>query len=345
MRIMCASVTVGLCGMTASTLGQVADTALSSMAVVPPHRQAAQTVPLPTPGSQDGMLYTNGPLSIGATTKSGAAAPAGTTWSEVQNDASSTTIANTTAGFRALGTTDRIADDFVVPTGQTWTITGLRFFGYQTGSTTTSTFTGLTVRILNGAPPTGTVVFGDMTTNRLTSTGFSSIYRTFNTVVPPTCGGAPTAAATNRPIMELNADGLNIVLTAGTYWLDWSYTGSGVSGPWCPLTTVLDTRAANPAANALQSVNLGVTYVAVADAGQGCGPTPVAQDYPFIITGDSSGGCYPDCNLSGNLTIADFGCFQAAFAGGNMYADCNQSGTLTIADFGCFQAAFAAGCP
>ncbi len=55
--------------------------------------------------------------------------------------------------------------------------------------------------------------------------------------------------------------------------------------------------------------------------------------------------CYPDCNASGNLTIADFGCFQAAFSTGNMYADCNGSGTLTIADFGCFQGAFAAGCP
>ncbi len=55
--------------------------------------------------------------------------------------------------------------------------------------------------------------------------------------------------------------------------------------------------------------------------------------------------CYPDCNGSGTLTIADFGCFQAAFAAGNMYADCNQSTTLTIADFGCFQAAFAAACP
>jgi hypothetical protein len=55
--------------------------------------------------------------------------------------------------------------------------------------------------------------------------------------------------------------------------------------------------------------------------------------------------CYPDCNLTGTLTIADFGCFQAAFAGGQPYADCNQSGTLTIADFGCFQAAFSAGCP
>ncbi len=55
--------------------------------------------------------------------------------------------------------------------------------------------------------------------------------------------------------------------------------------------------------------------------------------------------CYPDCNQSGNLTIADFACFQSAFASGNMYADCNTSGTLTIADFACFQSQFAAGCP
>jgi hypothetical protein len=55
--------------------------------------------------------------------------------------------------------------------------------------------------------------------------------------------------------------------------------------------------------------------------------------------------CYPDCNTSGSLTIADFGRFQAAFAAGDPYADCNATGGLTIADFGCFQASFAAGCP
>ncbi len=76
----------------------------------------------------------------------------------------------------------------------------------------------------------------------------------------------------------------------------------------------------------------------------------IATQGPFNFEFDDlrfedAGGCYPDCNNSGTLTIADFGCFQAAFAAGNMYADCNASGTLTIADFGCFQAAFAAGCP
>ncbi len=65
----------------------------------------------------------------------------------------------------------------------------------------------------------------------------------------------------------------------------------------------------------------------------------------MTVAWDNENLCYADCNLSGTLTIADFGCFQAAFGAGNMYADCNASGTLTIADFGCFQGAFAAGCP
>ncbi len=55
--------------------------------------------------------------------------------------------------------------------------------------------------------------------------------------------------------------------------------------------------------------------------------------------------CYPDCNSGGNLTIADFICFQGAFVAGSLpYADCNGSGTLTIADFICFQGEFVAGC-
>jgi hypothetical protein len=55
--------------------------------------------------------------------------------------------------------------------------------------------------------------------------------------------------------------------------------------------------------------------------------------------------CYPDCNTSGSLTIADFGCFQTKFVAGDPYADCNGVGGLTIADFGCFQTQFVSGCP
>ncbi len=65
-----------------------------------------------------------------------------------------------------------------------------------------------------------------------------------------------------------------------------------------------------------------------------------------VITGFSSQlVCYPDCNKDGQLTIADFSCFQGAFVAGDPYADCNNSGALTTADFACFQQAFATGCP
>ncbi|MFM9997005.1 MAG: PQQ-dependent sugar dehydrogenase [Phycisphaerales bacterium] len=55
--------------------------------------------------------------------------------------------------------------------------------------------------------------------------------------------------------------------------------------------------------------------------------------------------CYPDCNNSGSLTVADFGCFQGKYVLGDPYADCNASGTLTVADFGCFQGKYVVGCP
>lgn len=54
--------------------------------------------------------------------------------------------------------------------------------------------------------------------------------------------------------------------------------------------------------------------------------------------------CYADCDGSGSLTVADFGCFQAMFANGHPYADCNGAGGLTVADFGCFQTKFVSGC-
>ncbi len=55
--------------------------------------------------------------------------------------------------------------------------------------------------------------------------------------------------------------------------------------------------------------------------------------------------CYPDCNASGQLTVADFGCFQTKFIAGDPHSDCNADGQLTVADFGCFQTKFVLGCP
>ncbi len=63
------------------------------------------------------------------------------------------------------------------------------------------------------------------------------------------------------------------------------------------------------------------------------------------VAAGAGGGCYPDCNQDGLLTIADFGCFQTAFLTNPSYADCNGDNLLTVADFACFQTMFVAGCP
>ncbi len=55
--------------------------------------------------------------------------------------------------------------------------------------------------------------------------------------------------------------------------------------------------------------------------------------------------CDPDCTGEGNLTIADFACFQMKFVAQAAYADCTHDGNFTIADFACFQASFVQGCP
>ncbi len=115
----------------------------------------------------------------------------------------------------------RIADDFTLSAATT--LTEIEVYAYQTGSTTTSTLTGMYATIYDGAPNAGgSIVWGDMTTNIMTATSFTNCYR----------GSDGETTATTRPIMAATATGLNIELEAGTYYLVWSLTGSLSSGPW-----------------------------------------------------------------------------------------------------------------
>lgn len=117
---------------------------------------------------------------------------------------------------------NRMADDFTVGAGG-WNINSIRLFSYQTGSTTVSTITGVTLRVWDGVPGQSNIVFGDTTTNVMSATGWSGIYRTTAT--------APLDTA--RPIMFVDIN-LNLNLGAGTYYLDWAFSGSLASGPWQP---------------------------------------------------------------------------------------------------------------
>jgi hypothetical protein len=300
----------------------------------------ASGLALSTGAQAQTVLYGNCNLSTGPTTLSGAPAPApGATWSEVARDATDPTTANTVAGFAASGAF-RLADDFTVPAGG-WNIQFIRIPCYLTGSTTVSV-TAINLQIWNGPPGVGTVIFGDTTTNRLDHAEFAPVYRTFNTVAPVTgCTPGGTAPTTQRHIQWAYV-AVNQTLPAGTYWVDWNYTGTSFS-PVATIPTAIGRQCDPNNANAQQ---FNAVWGPITDQGQGCVPTPVAQDLWFEILGAGGGPvCYPDCNGDHALNVNDFICFQGAFAASNLaLADCNHDNALNVNDFVCFQAAFAAGC-
>ncbi len=238
--------------------------------------QVAETIhdptPPPGPAGPPGpawhaplvLLYDNGPLITHPTGGFGGA-PA----SRLQN----TTQGNTILGFGAPPPNLRIADNFVVPSPG-WYVNTITFFAYQTNSGTSSTLTGVNLRIWNGPPNVGTssVVFGDTSTNRLASTSFSGIYRDSETLVGNNA----------RPIMVAVAN-VQTYLIPGTYWVDFQISGSLASGPWVPPVTILG-QPGKTGANALHFVP--PNWGNMTDTGNS-----VQQDAPFLIDGDA-------CNLT-----------------------------------------------
>jgi len=120
-----------------------------------------------------------------------------------------------------------LADIFTIPLESTWAFDTVILYGFVTNGSTTSTFTKTFLEIYEGEPGAGgSVIWGDMTTNRLVATGFTGIYRV------DTVDGLDY---TGDAIMYLKCYlSPAPVLTAGSYWLRWSTTRSG---PWygnCP---------------------------------------------------------------------------------------------------------------
>jgi len=203
------------------------------------------------------LLHDNGPLVTNPGEGAGGA------------DASAlqTGMLNYGFGFQ-FGSGNRIADDFTITDPAGWRINELVFYGYQNGSGTTSTFTSLNLRIWNGPPGKSgsAVVFGDITTNRLTKGAWSNIYR-----VPDTA-----LTDTERPVMALTAT-LGVTLPPGTYWLDWQADGTLASGPWAPPVTILGETVTG---NAKQYLSDTGSWLDVTDEG-----TDTAQDFPFLLYG------------------------------------------------------------
>ena len=220
--------------------------------------------------SAKSLLYDNGPFI-----NSPGTGPGSTDQSILQN----ITLGMNTLGVGAqFAAGNHMADDFVVE--ETWTVESFTFYGYQTGSSTTSTMTGGYLQIWDGDPTTGgQIIWGNMTANRMSSTAWTNSYRLSE--------GTP---GTTRPIMSITCATPDLVLEPGTYWVEYTLNGSLASGPWAPPITINGQAVTG---NAKQYLGSSSEWTYFLDTGTG---TP-AQGLPFLILGNAgSGGNY---NLTG----------------------------------------------
>jgi hypothetical protein len=238
-------------------------------------------------------------LHASTTAASGAAAPAGGFFTELQSDGAAlpNTVLNTSAGFSVhntgvAGQNFRLADDFTV-TGPGWNVSGIKVYAYATGAAL-PWLTGGDLNIWNGRPGDAgaSVVWssGSLTSAQIgqntsitTNAGTGNLFRIFNS----NPGTSP--AGTTRQVVEFTFNIPSLTLGAGSYWIDYqllrgtlavfnpSTTHAGVRGvagangrqfngtAW---TDMLDTGVLPPAPN-----NLGTL-------------SSVAQDVPFVVTGE-----------------------------------------------------------
>lgn len=201
------------------------------------------------------IIYDNGStvpsaiLPIGIITNPGAAVGGA--------DGSQITAPDNTFGHgHQTAAGNRLVDDFVVPAGFTWTITGAHVFGYVTGATTVQTTFGA-AQFFNAQPTVGSVpIFGDTTTNVFTSGTFTNIYRTT---------AAAPLDATRRVVDNTLTFGAPLVLGPGTYWFEYGLTGNNFS----PSLQVTPNQGGVVTGNGLQFTTAGGYLPLLDPAGTG----------------------------------------------------------------------------
>ncbi len=274
------------------------------------------------------ILYTNGPLSTGTVSKSGVTAPAGYTWSELQNDTGNLLESNGTIGYPAYINNEAtinaiIGDDFVVPAGQIWNVQGFDFYIYQQGYTgTTIPIDLLAIEIYREIPfnPNNDVlVAGDLeytNSDALNAANSSDalLYRIFNSSVPT----ASVVPDTNRKIWKVRAN-LPVQLISGSYKVYFRTHAINGNAVFVPTVTVVDKRTL-PSWNAVKSQ--GLAYIGIYDTGSPTSAPDVLQDIPFAVIGTSISSLVNDFCFSATpitnypATIVETNAMQATNIGG-----------------------------
>jgi hypothetical protein len=157
--------------------------------------------------------------------------------------------------------------------------TQLTFYTYQTNSTQTSTITGIqNVAIYNGPPGAGGVLISGPVSPTLVSSDWTGVYRVAENAI----------TGSTRPIMNVTTNWPFGSLQPGTYWLQWSLTGSLASGPWTPpIGSAGNARQFTPTAGAWGPALDGTASREVPFTI--CGSTSVA---PAITSAAPAGGTY-----------------------------------------------------
>ena len=239
-------------------------------------------------GPSDGVVWSNGGLSTGATAKDGTAAPSGTSWSELQNNNGNTAESNTTTGYAVSNATYRVADDFVVPSGQSWTLSSVDVYAYKTSySGSSSPFTAGVLQVWRGRPGDSgsTLLCGSTSSNVQASSTDARIYRTGNSLYPSPGSATVTTRKVwrNRLSMPAACAGSGF-FSAGSYWLVWGSTDSSAGAHFAPPMTVVGARGRSGANARQYDVSAG-TWSSLIDVGNPSSAPDVAQELPFDLIG------------------------------------------------------------
>ncbi len=243
----------------------------------------------PGPNATASLLYDNGPYYN---------VPGSPNVSFLQ-DAS---LGMGTYGFGASAVNGySIADD--VTFADDVDITSIDVFAYQTGSPVGS-INSVSLQVWDDDPSGGgaSIVWGDLTTNILSSVTDAQTLRQLES--------AP--GDTSRALQLVTANTAGLSLTAGTYWIEYTFGGTGASGPWAPPIVITGSAATG---NGLQN-NAGA-YTPVIDVD--------AQGFPFMIYGDIVGGGGSPCDL-----VHDFSANAGAGMGSSVDSDYKTAADILV---------------
>ncbi len=243
---------------------------------------------------------------------------------------------NTLGGGMQVANNNRMADDIIL--SDDYDITSMDFYGYQTGTPTDPpTINEINVQIWDGDPslPGSTVIYGDATTNVLSSVIWSNAYRE-----------SETNPGTTRAIHRITVETPGLSLAAGTYWVDWQMGGTAASGPWQPPVSILGQATTGNAMQSLAGVwqpfedtgsltALGAPVDVYGDC-TSCGGGGGATD--FYVKDGFPGTDFGTMPIAGPYTIATIApvpelLFADDFAAdGNLYAADFNNGTIYTID-------------